>query len=302
MSQEFYSNGKLLLSGEYAVLDGALAWAIPTKFGQFLSVSNTETKHIYWRSLDETNRVWFEATYEIETFKEISSTDQDVSKALQNILIQARQLNLSFLKEELGYRIETRLTFSRNWGLGSSSTLINNIAEWAKVDAYKLLKKTFGGSGYDIACAKTEAPILYQLINEKPNLKIVDQKPSFADQIYFVFLNKKKNSREAITAYRERDFDKQKLVTQITQLTREMVASTSLQEFEDLIVAHESLLSTTLGIATVKSQLFSDYTGVVKSLGGWGGDFVLATGDAATPYYFKDKGYPIVISFEEMIL
>lgn len=34
----FYSNGKLLLSGEYAVLDGALSLAVPTKYGQLLSV------------------------------------------------------------------------------------------------------------------------------------------------------------------------------------------------------------------------------------------------------------------------
>ena len=32
MIKNYYSNGKLLLSGEYAILDGAEGWAIPTKF------------------------------------------------------------------------------------------------------------------------------------------------------------------------------------------------------------------------------------------------------------------------------
>ena len=37
-TQTFYSNGKLLITGEYVVLDGAKALALPTKFGQSLVV------------------------------------------------------------------------------------------------------------------------------------------------------------------------------------------------------------------------------------------------------------------------
>ena len=40
--QTFYSNGKLLLTGEYLVIDGAKALAIPTQKGQSLSVKETE--------------------------------------------------------------------------------------------------------------------------------------------------------------------------------------------------------------------------------------------------------------------
>ncbi len=57
MKQEFYSNGKLLLSGEYAVLDGALAWAIPTTFGQYLRISINTSAEISWKSLDENGKV-----------------------------------------------------------------------------------------------------------------------------------------------------------------------------------------------------------------------------------------------------
>lgn len=34
----FKSNGKLLLTGEYLVLDGAVALALPTKMGQIMTV------------------------------------------------------------------------------------------------------------------------------------------------------------------------------------------------------------------------------------------------------------------------
>ena len=40
--QTFYSNGKLLLTGEYLVLNGAVALAIPTKFGQTLTIPASE--------------------------------------------------------------------------------------------------------------------------------------------------------------------------------------------------------------------------------------------------------------------
>ena len=50
MKQTFYSNGKLLITGEYLVLDGAKAFALPTKFGQNLIIekgSNQETSYFH---------------------------------------------------------------------------------------------------------------------------------------------------------------------------------------------------------------------------------------------------------------
>ena len=40
MKTTYYSNGKLLITGEYLVLDGAEALALPTKFGQNLIIEN----------------------------------------------------------------------------------------------------------------------------------------------------------------------------------------------------------------------------------------------------------------------
>jgi len=302
MQQKFYSNGKLLLSGEYAVLDGAKAWAMPTKFGQYLKVSKNDSEQLIWKSFNEKGTSWFNGVYQKELLTEISSSDEDTAKTLLKILLEAQKLNPDFLCDSKGFEIETKLTFPRDWGLGSSSTLINNIAQWAQIDAYKLLGNAFSGSGYDIACAQTNTPIIFELDGGLPRVKEVNSKPKFSNSLYFIYLNKKRNSRDAINAYRQREIDKSILVEKISDLTLEMVACSQIEEFEELLNMHEAILSDALGIPTVKEELFSDYKGSIKSLGAWGGDFILATGNSSPSNYFKNKGYLTVIPFQEMIL
>ena len=67
-SKKFYSHGKLLLSGEYVVLDGALSLAIPTKYGQSLIVEQTEKLILNWKSFDENKTVWFQIHFETKRF------------------------------------------------------------------------------------------------------------------------------------------------------------------------------------------------------------------------------------------
>ena len=186
-TQTFYSNGKLLLTGEYVVLDGAEALAVPTRFGQNLTVKKGVTQELKWTSFDSDKSIWFQ---DILTFSEIikksvSEKNDSVKNTLIEILHQANLQNPTILNGQ-GYEIVTHLTFPRNWGLGTSSTLINNIAQWFQIDAFELLAKSFGGSGYDIACAQTNSPIIYQLENEIPNFKTVSFNPTFKDHIYFV--------------------------------------------------------------------------------------------------------------------
>ena len=159
----FYSNGKLLLTGEYVVLDGANALALPTNFGQSLSIETNNSNTIIWKSYNELNEIWFEDEIFIEEKSDdlvlTSQKKNEISVRLIQILKAVRELNPEFLKSQKGFSIKTEQNFNRLWGLGTSSTLINNIADWAKVDAYQLLKLTFGGSGYDIACAKAKTNI-----------------------------------------------------------------------------------------------------------------------------------------------
>ena len=302
MTQEFYSNGKLLISGEYAILDGALSLAVPTKYGQTMQVMNTSSGQLVWKSLDEKNQLWFEARYDMKFNSLGEPSNQDTANTLVKILKAAQNLNVDFLKDVKGCVIETSLDFPRDWGLGSSSTLINNIAHWAKVDAFQLLWNSFQGSGYDIACAQNNHPISYQLIKGLPKIEEVDFNPPFKEQLFFVHLNLKKNSREAIEVYKKRQTNTDELTEVISQITQKLIHCNDLDEFEQLMTQHEFEMSSVLGMKPVQERLFSDYFAKVKSLGAWGGDFILVSGNSTTPSYFKAKGFPTVIPFTEMVL
>jgi len=301
MKKEFYSNGKLLLSGEYAILDGALGLAIPTSYGQSLQVTPTSSGVLEWTSLDENNHSWFSATFDLANLKVVATSDEAMSKTLANLLLEANAQNPLLLTDSDGFEVTTRLTFPRSWGLGTSSTLINNLAQWARVDAYQLLWNAFGGSGYDIACAQHNYPITYQRLDGEPKVETIDFDPIFKDSLYFVHLNQKQSSKEAIANYKNRQFDRNKLIQEISSITHRMIEVPTLAGFESLMEKHENLLSDVLQEQPVKQRLFPDYFGMIKSLGAWGGDFVLATGDEKTMAYFKGKEYSTVIPYSRMI-
>ena len=109
-------------------------------------------RKLVWKSFDEENQIWFEEEFFLDDLK-TETSDDNISIKLLEILLAAQQLNNDFLKESHGCYVTTRLTFDREYGLGTSSTLIANIAKWANVDPYQLLWNSFKGSGYDLACA-----------------------------------------------------------------------------------------------------------------------------------------------------
>lgn len=303
----YRSNGKLLLTGEYVVLDRAKALAIPTKYGQSLTVAANTTNTIIWKSYNELDELWFEDEFSVNDsatkLRLKAKNYTDISKRLIQILRAAYDLNSEFLNSKQGYTITTHQNFNRLWGLGTSSTLINNIASWAQVDAYKLLEKTFKGSGYDIACAQHNNPITYQLrFARKPLVETIDFNPNFKSQLYFVYLNEKQNSREGITAYRKKAKVDAKIIDNINLITEAMIGCETLSDFENLIVNHEAIISKLIDQKPIKTRLFKDFEGAIKSLGAWGGDFVLVTAKTDPTSYFNSKGFDVVIPYSEMVL
>jgi mevalonate kinase len=300
--QRFYSNGKLLLSGEYLILDGATGLALPTTFGQEMLVSNFDSEGVlFWESLDESGDSWFEGKFNLADLKLINYTGQEkVAHTLQRILFEAKKANDKFLVGKKGIHVSSKLQFPRDWGLGSSSTLINNIAQWSGIDPFELLFSSFGGSGYDIACAKVDQPITYALDHGLPKYELVTFDPIFKDQLYFVHLNKKQVSSESIKAYKKKKVD-QNIIKDISFLTENLLSAATVHVFNDLLREHESILSKILDIEPVQQRLFPDYKGQIKSLGAWGGDFILASGDESTTTYFRQKGFPTVIPYTSMI-
>ncbi len=300
----FYSHGKLLLTGEYVVLDGAKSFAFPTKTGQYLTVKPIQEQKLIWKSFDENNTIWYEDVFELNELSNFNS-HSGISKKLLEILYVAKQLNNSFLNNNNGFYITTKLTFNRAYGLGTSSTLIANIAKWANVDPYQLLWNSFKGSGYDLACAVNNSPLQYQIINKIPQVKLLPFCPLFKDKIYFVYLNQKQDSKEGIALYKGLNEEyKKKAIIKINQITDNIINCKTLKEFNKLLLLHENIISSLINITTVKKSLFKDYNkGVVKSLGAWGGDFVLVTvNEESDMDYFKEKGYTDIYSYKEMLL
>ena len=303
--KSFYSHGKLLLTGEYVVLDGAIALAVPTVYGQSLEIKNGTIGKLKWTSLDENGNVWFETEFDLQHNEILKAIDNDdpISERLLQILKAAKQLNPEFLNGTEGYNLTTKLGFPKNWGLGTSSTLINNIANWATINPYQLLEATFGGSGYDIACAKANSGLTYQLKAESQReIKAVDFNPSFQNHIYFVYLNQKQNSRDGIAQYRANNSDISSSISDIDVITEQMLTCDTLSEFQKLIEDHEQLISAIIKQKPVKQMLFNDFKGSIKSLGAWGGDFVMVASNENPTAYFAAKGYDAILSYSEMVL
>lgn len=303
MQQTFYSNGKLLITGEYLILDGAKGLALPTKMGQNLIVEDTQTNSIHWNSYDADGSIWLEETLSFQEIQDNIITTESVKATLIKILQVANTMNSNVFNNSEGFAVTTQLSFPRNWGLGTSSTLINNIAQWFQIDAFELLHQSFGGSGYDIACAQNNTPITYSIVNGDPKIEQVVFDPAFTKNLYFVYLNQKRNSKSAIAEYHSNKTSQlSSYITTINELTQGIIKANNLEIFSQLITQHETVLSEILKTETVKATLFPDFDGAVKSLGAWGGDFVLVVSKKNPMPYFVAKGYETVIPYGEMIL
>jgi mevalonate kinase len=303
--QTFYSNGKLLLTGEYLVIDGAKALAIPTQKGQSLSVKETEEgSQLIWKSWTYDNQCWLDVHFSLPDFSIEKSSNQNKSKWLQKLLFSVRELDPSFLTKTNSIEVETNLDFPRNWGLGSSSTLINNVAQWAQVDPFSLHFKVSNGSGYDIACAKEDSPIVYSTQHQIQTINPIQLEKSFFDQVFFVHLNKKQNSFDAVTSYNDikTEIELQQCFESLNQITNKFIQADTLQEWEAAMNEHEHLISNILEQETIKEKLFPMYPNSIKSLGAWGGDFIMATGALNDMNYFIHKGYNTIIQWKDMVL
>ena len=297
---EIYSSGKVLLTGEYVILNGALSLASPTKFGQHLKFEENQSNLINWKSFNYDGNIWFECSIKNENLEIKSTSSKKISNTLIKIINHIRDYNPSFLKEN-GSDILTNLTFDKNWGLGSSSTLISNLAKLSGVDPYILNNKIFSGSGYDIACADSISPIVYQLNKDQKTIDEVSFKPSFYEKIYFIYLNNKQSSISEIENY-NKNRASDSIIKEISNITSTILQCNSIEEFNKLIVSHELIISNWISKSTVKETLFKDFNGSIKSLGAWGGDMIMATSYDDPNKYFREKGYSTILKFDELLV
>lgn len=300
----YRTHGKLLLTGEYLVLDGALVLALPLRYGQTMTVTPADQPSPFsWKSYGHRGQLWFEARVSVEGIIEEAS-DDGIGQRLQQLFNAIRRLRPDFWSEQAVQEINTTLDFPRSWGLGTSSTLVAGLAQWAGVDAFRLLERSFGGSGYDIACALSDGPVLFQRRNGQPQWVNAPYAPPFADQLYFVYLGQKQDSRAGIQHYREMGQVSDGLLQNASDLTMGWLQARTVEELQAIIEEHEALISSIIQLPTVQAERFPDFAGSVKSLGAWGGDFVLAASaleGTEVVQYFEGKGHEVCLPWTNML-
>ncbi|MGU3374175.1 GYDIA family GHMP kinase [Chryseobacterium sp. M5A1_1a] len=295
-----FSPGKLMLTSEYFAIDGALVLAVPTKLGQefFFEEKDDEKSLILWEAFHQ-DKHWLTAVIDYKNWQiletNIPSSAEFILKTLKNVQL----LSTIKFKNDLTYHLKTNLQFPADYGLGSSSTLMNNLSEWAEIDPFHLNAISLGGSGYDIAVAKEKSAILFQ---SKPDIKFekVNFNPSFKDELIFIHLNQKQDSREGINLYKSKN-KSQELVNEFSDITKKILLCDELENFSELMMIHERKIADFLEIPTVKEKIFSDCPSFVKSLGAWGGDFVMGAKFGGFKDYFREKGFTTIFEWSDII-
>ncbi len=302
---QYYSNGKLLISGEYAVTDGALALALPVKFGQSLEIdSNCNSDILRWEAYVK-NKLWFFVDYNIENLSIIKTNITSAAEKLIYILKAIIETNPEF-KQKLKSKIVTHTNFNKDWGLGTSSTLLSNIAFWAKTNPYKLLDKTSNGSGYDIAAARETKPFLYRVEkNKNHSIETVNFAKKLKENLFFVYLGNKQNSESSLNNYKKRNKVTSKIIDEISEISKYLAFSDDIDIFNKALFNHEKIISDLIDIKPIQQEYFNDFEGQTKSLGAWGGDFILASSKNGQDYidrYFKNKNLDTIFNYNDLII
>jgi mevalonate kinase len=257
---------------------------------------------MYWKAM-VMGAAWLEFEINPENWEVIRAADMEAALRLLRVLRAASEIrgDIDWLK---GKEVQTELEFDIGWGLGSSSTLISNVAWWAGIDPFLLSRSVSSGSGYDIACARSDKPLLYRMGDVSPAYHPVDFRPPFHEQLAFVYLGKKQDSASSVRNFLNKALVREADITTLSNITEKLSRTGQLDEFEELMREHEQLLSGILGLPTVKEGLFRDYPGAVKSLGAWGGDFAMITMHQEwqpVKSYFSARGMETVIPYREMV-
>jgi mevalonate kinase len=272
MSQ-FRSSGKLLLSGEYWVLHGAEVLAIATEKGQTLRYEDADCE-LHWVAKDSEDRVWMDC---------VASQDPHLSRILSAVLK---------LKGNLPSRgrVTTQLEFNRNWGWGSSSSLIDLIAQWTGLDPMELHFETSEGSGFDVACARAGGAIAYQKTGTRSAVWNNIASAHWPHEHFgLVYLGGKQDSQREVAKIRREPLASE--LDAISALSRHLASSKDVDAWSQAIDELEDRTASWLGMERVQNR-FPGVRATIKSLGAWGGDFALTVAqDPEDLAYFSLNGH-----------
>jgi mevalonate kinase len=282
-------------------MKGAMALAIPAKLDQELNVISTNSDFVNWKSFNKNNQIWYEEKFFLDKGNLIYNSQKNkMSDLIVHLFDYIHTFNSP--EKSIGNEFIWKINFDRNWGLGSSSTLINNLSKWAKVNPYKLLFSVFNGSGYDIACCDKNNPIIFQKKDGYLTVSNTTFNPNFLNNLFLIYLNKKQDTQKSIQNFLKTDESFNEGINQINEIVHEIENVKNITTFESLIERHEKIIANILQTPTIQNEKFPDYNnGVIKSLGSWGGDFILASGDEKSIDYFKEKGFNTIKKISDLL-
>lgn len=270
----FSSAGKLLLTGEYAVLLGASALVVPINLRQSLNLLENKSEIISWISMYN-NKVFFKSelkTLDLDPFKPSFSSRE---RFIISLLKAARSLNPTFLNGN-GYSIITNLEANPEWGFGSSAQLTVNIARLSKIAPWHLHKAVSKGSGADVICAEMEHSILFSTEGTTYSANPVDFNPPFLKDLILIYTGHKQDTATGVENFLSKTSINNPIIGKIDSLTREATKAMDKKEFIEIIEMHERTLSELLNIDITSNIWFNGFPGLLKSLGTWGGDYIMA--------------------------
>ncbi len=294
------ANGKLLLTSEYFILDGATGWAMPTQYGQSMTV--TPTKNPMWQAFLNDKTPWIETKLDFNL-----DPSSEESSLLFQILNYVKQENPENFEQKINNLFQLFLDFERAWGLGSSSTFIALIADFFEIDPYKLNHTFFKGSGYDIACAFASEALLYtNLDSENRSIESFPIAQSIKPHLFFIYTGQKQNSREAIQYYRNLPKkEKDIAINDLNFITSELIRKQNFKDWLYFLKIHEDIVSKVLKLEKISHTLAKELPFFTKSLGAWGGDFILCLADDE-PNKIKNRisetGFQTYFEYKDLIL
>lgn len=305
-----------MITGEYLVIRGAKALAVPTVLGQQLQFSHdrrSKSKKINWVSMTSGDLIWYSNQFDIDNnFEPAEQKGSGRTEFIRSLLIAINQSKPDFFKEQGTYTFKTFMDFDPGWGMGSSSSLIVNLAMLTSLQPFELVfSSTLNqGSGYDIATSLIGKPIIYFIEEEMYHWAEPADLPwkNFVGHCRLVYLNHKQDSNVEVSRFKSRwkENENHNVIEEISNISEKLTTVTDYAEFKQLLSRHEMIMSEVLKKKCIKDEMFSDFKGVIKSLGAWGGDFILACPDSVsdidyTENYFLVKGYHTIMEFSKMI-
>lgn len=292
-----FSAGKIILMGEYAVLHGSDALCLPLATGQMLTVRPSEGNLIHWK--------WKYRQHILADFSLFCDT-LDINQPStgdfqwgQKLIQLIRQYRADFLTT--GFTLEFENYFPPEWGLGSSSATISSLCRMADVNPFIINATLTGGSGADIAATTAPGWFLYRKTNNNPLTWPLPFNFPHADNSYFVYTGKKQATqshvKEISNSIKAEEIDW--LQTNIPLY--KFLSSSTVPEAMKCVSDHEQIISVAIQMDPAANR-FRDFPGSIKSLGAWGGDYLLAVtqqDEAFVRSYFHQKELNTVFNWKE---